>query len=62
MLNCNDIDGLMMDRLYSELADDRAHAFEAHVEGCARCQGEASAPGLREAQVWRAGCPACSAR
>lgn len=40
MLECRDIDGLMMDSLYQELARDQKGDFDAHLDGCARCQGE----------------------
>jgi hypothetical protein len=40
MMQCRDIDELMMDHLYGELEADREDAFKAHVDGCARCQGE----------------------
>jgi hypothetical protein len=40
MLECRDIDGLMMDWLYEELDSSTSAPFDAHVDGCARCRGE----------------------
>jgi hypothetical protein len=40
MLQCKEIDELMMDWLYQELEPSRSQAVEAHVGGCARCTAE----------------------
>lgn len=40
MLQCKEIDGLMMDWLYQELDASSSQAVEAHVGGCARCTAE----------------------
>ncbi len=40
MLQCRDIDALMIDRLYDELDSVDGKRFDAHVEGCARCRAE----------------------
>ena len=40
MLECRDIDALMIDRLYDELDPVEGKRFDAHVEGCARCRAE----------------------
>ncbi|HUH04131.1 MAG TPA: zf-HC2 domain-containing protein [Kofleriaceae bacterium] len=40
MLQCRDIDSLMMDRLYQELDAVTSAPFDAHVDGCARCRAE----------------------
>ncbi|HUS63896.1 MAG TPA: zf-HC2 domain-containing protein [Kofleriaceae bacterium] len=40
MLQCNEIDELMMDWLYRELDPSSSQAVEAHVGGCARCTAE----------------------
>ena len=45
MLECRDIDELMMDWLYQELDPGRSSQVEEHVEGCARCAAEAGALG-----------------
>jgi anti-sigma factor RsiW len=41
-LQCQDIDELLVDFLYHELEEPRAQAFQAHVDGCARCGAELS--------------------
>jgi len=41
-LQCQDIDELLVDFLYHELEEPRAKAFQAHVDGCARCGAELS--------------------
>lgn len=43
MLECKEIDGLMMDWLYQELAPSEADRVTAHVGGCARCTAEVDA-------------------
>ena len=43
MFQCRDIDALMMDWLYGELAPQKAQSFSAHVEGCSRCHDELAA-------------------
>jgi hypothetical protein len=40
MMQCRDIDELMVDFLYQELDDGQAEGFRAHVDGCARCGAE----------------------
>src|SRR5687768_11885753 len=40
MLECRDIDALMMDWLYQELPPTQSSPFDAHVAKCARCQAE----------------------
>lgn len=40
MMQCRDIDELMMDFLYQELDASRAAAFQSHVGGCSRCNAE----------------------
>src|SRR5688572_24912829 len=40
MLQCKEIDELMMDWLYQELDTSSSQAVEAHVGGCARCTAE----------------------
>ena len=40
MMQCRDIDELMVDFLYQELDAARMAEFEAHVQGCARCGAE----------------------
>src|SRR5215470_6290820 len=40
MMQCRDIDELMVEYLYQELDPARAAEFEAHVETCARCGAE----------------------
>lgn len=40
MLQCRDIDSLMMDWLYQELDTVTSAPFDAHVDGCARCRAE----------------------
>jgi anti-sigma factor RsiW len=40
MLECRDIDALMMDWLYQELQPQQSSSFDAHVSKCARCQAE----------------------
>lgn len=40
MLQCRDIDALMVDWLYEELDALTSAPFEAHVDGCTRCRGE----------------------
>lgn len=43
MLQCRDIDALMMDWLYGELDPQNAQSFSTHVEDCARCHSELAA-------------------
>ena len=43
MLECRDIDELMVDWLYQELDARRSSQVKEHVEGCARCAAEAGA-------------------
>lgn len=43
MLQCHDIDALMMDWLYGELDPEAARQVETHVEGCSRCEAELAA-------------------
>lgn len=43
MLECRDIDEKLLDYLYDELDAATREAFEAHVGGCLRCQGEVRA-------------------
>lgn len=43
MLECNEIDGLMMDWLYNELDPASAARVADHVEACDRCTAEAGA-------------------
>lgn len=40
MLECRDIDALMIDRLYDELDPVEGKRFDAHVDSCARCRAE----------------------
>ena len=40
MMQCRDIDDLMVDYLYQELDAARMAELEAHVHGCARCEAE----------------------
>ncbi|HKA86267.1 MAG TPA: zf-HC2 domain-containing protein [Haliangiales bacterium] len=40
MMQCRDIDELMVDFLYQELGEPQAKAFEEHVHDCARCEAE----------------------
>ncbi len=40
MLQCRDIDALMIDRLYDELDPVEGKRFDAHVDSCARCRAE----------------------
>lgn len=40
MMQCRDIEELMMEYLYQELDAAQAEAFKAHVGGCARCGAE----------------------
>ena len=43
MLQCRDIDALMMDWLYGELAPQQAQNFSTHLEDCSRCHTELAA-------------------
>lgn len=43
MLQCRDIDALMMDWLYGELDPQQAQSFSTHVEDCTRCHSELAA-------------------
>lgn len=40
MMQCKDIDDLMVDFLYQELDGERLEAWNNHVAGCARCSAE----------------------
>jgi hypothetical protein len=40
MLQCRDIDDLMMEFLYHELADPAERDFRQHLDGCTRCGAE----------------------
>src|SRR5688572_3956204 len=40
MMQCKDIDELMVDFLYQELDDEQMQAWNTHVGGCARCGQE----------------------
>ena len=40
MMQCRDIDELMVDYLYQELDAARMTELEAHMHGCARCEAE----------------------
>jgi hypothetical protein len=40
MMECRNIDELMMEFLYQELDASQTEAFRTHVGGCARCSGE----------------------
>src|SRR5687768_2755550 len=40
MMQCKDIDELMVDFLYQELDDDKMQAWNAHVGACAACGTE----------------------
>jgi hypothetical protein len=42
MMQCRDIEELMVDFLYQELDEPHAKAFEEHVHGCAHCEAELS--------------------
>jgi hypothetical protein len=42
MLECRDIDGLMMDWLYEELEPARHQEVSQHIDGCTRCAAELS--------------------
>ena len=43
MLQCRDIDALMMDWLYGELDPQNAQSFSSHLEDCSRCHTELAA-------------------
>jgi anti-sigma factor RsiW len=43
MLQCRDIDALMMDWLYGELEPQKAQSFSSHLEDCSRCHTELAA-------------------
>lgn len=43
MLQCRDIDALMMDWLYGELGPQQAQSFSSHLEDCSRCHTELAA-------------------
>src|SRR6185503_6501515 len=40
MMECRDIDELMVDFIYQELDAEKTEAFRTHVSGCARCGAE----------------------
>jgi anti-sigma factor RsiW len=40
MMQCRDIDELMVEFLYQELEGERLADFQKHVEGCAHCGAE----------------------
>src|SRR5262245_64709425 len=44
-LECKHIDEKLLDFLYAELDTSEKQAFEAHVDGCARCRAELDAFG-----------------
>ncbi len=49
-IDCEQMDGLMMDFLYQELSADGLTTFQKHMEGCARCTQElARFQGVRSA-------------
>jgi hypothetical protein len=49
-MECTQIDDLLMDYLYQELAPEQAAEFRAHLDSCARCAREVqSFQGVREA-------------
>jgi hypothetical protein len=49
-MECTQIDDLLMDYLYQELAPEQAEAFRAHLDSCERCAHEVqSFQGVREA-------------
>jgi hypothetical protein len=49
-MECTQIDDLLMDYLYQELAPEQAEEFRAHLDSCVRCAREVqSLQGVREA-------------
>lgn len=58
MLQCNQMDELMLDWLYDELDEDRREQVDAHVEDCARCAAEAGS--LRRTRELFDDLPSCA--